>query len=107
MSHPGAPRDIRRSRRDRDRTLSRVAKTTVAAGASAVLAAGALAAWLSMPAHARAGSTTAGSTTAGSTSSSSTATSEQDDDGLQPTSPPTAASTGSGSQQPTVVSGGS
>jgi len=105
MSHPGASRDVRRSRQDRDRALSRVAKTTAAGGVGAVLVAGALAAWLSTPAHARAGST---STTSSSTATSSpTATSEQDDDGLQPTSAPTTASGDTGSQQPTVVSGGS
>jgi hypothetical protein len=105
MSDPTERRHVHANRHERDRALSRVTRATVAGGTGAVLATGALAGWLSTTAHAHAG---ASSATSPSSSTSSSSSSEQDDDGLQsPTAAPSSASTHSGSQQPTVVSGGS
>lgn len=83
--------------RERDRTLSRIRKTTAVTGIGAVLAGGALVGWLDHAAADEAGAPSTG--TDGSTSSSS-------DDGL--TSPTTAPQSGTGdSSQPGVTSGGS
>jgi hypothetical protein len=106
----------RRASAERDRALARVTKVTVAGGAGAVLATGALAAWLALPANAKPGSAAATSSSSGSSSSgSSSGTSSggrsddgtSSDGGLQlPDQAPNADSGGSG-QQPPVSSGGS
>ena len=85
---------------ERDRTLSRVRRTTAVTGIGAVLAGGALAGWLGHAAADAAG--------AGTGSSSSSDGSSSSGDGL--TSPATAPEAGSSSgsdAQPGVTSGGS
>jgi hypothetical protein len=106
MTNPNVPPDPGHSRQDRDRALSRVTGATVAGGAGAVLATGALAVWLAAPTHAHPGSSSSTSSTS-SSSSSSSSSSTSDDDGLSATQAPGAAQGDSGSQQPPVVSGGS
>jgi hypothetical protein len=104
----------RRASAERDRALARVTKVTVAGGAGAVLATGALAAWLALPANAKPGSaaaTTSGSSSSGSSSGTSSGGRSDDgsssDGGLQlPDQAPNVDSGGSG-QQPPVSSGGS
>ncbi len=83
--------------RERDKTLSRIRKTTAVTGIGAVLAGGALVGWLD---HA--------TTDAASTSTTSTdgSTGSSSDDSL--TSPTTTPESGTGdSSQPGVTSGGS
>ncbi len=96
-----------RNPRERDRALSRVTKMTVAGGAGAVLATGVLTAWLSAPANAHPGSAVTSSTSPSTSSSSSSSSTEQDDGLSSPTEAPSSAPTDTGSQQPSVTSGGS
>ena len=109
MTTPNPPGHRRRSRLDRDRALSRVTAVTVAGGAGAVLATGAMAAWLSTPAHAHPGSAVSSSSSSSSSSGSSApSSSDNEDGGLSATEPPTVPGNDGGSQQqPPVVSGGS
>jgi hypothetical protein len=118
MTDPRGPQNRRPAgSSDRDRGLARVAKTTVAGGAGAVVATAALAVWLSQPAHAKPGSTaTKSGTSSGSSGSSSGSSSggatrrqpDSNDGGLQlPDAPPGGASGDSSQQQPPVSSGGS
>jgi hypothetical protein len=91
---------------DRDRALARVTRLTAVGGVGAIVATGALAGFLSQPAHAKPGST---ATSSGSSSSSSSSSS--DDGGLQSSGQAPGSSgsgsSGSGNSQPQVSSGGS
>ena len=107
MTNPTAPWDHRRTRQNRDRALSRITAVTVAGGAGAVLGTGAVALWLSSPAHAHPGSVTSTSSGSSPESPSGSSTSPHGDDGLSGTQPPIGGQRGGGSQQPPVVSGGS
>ncbi len=98
---------------ERDRALARISRITVAGGAGAVFATGALAVWLGAPQHSHPGATNTGRISTPVTGPGQQAPQQGSDDGggLQPPAQPPGGvlpgDQGTVQQPPLVTSGGS